>query len=502
MSDSRIDFLQIHPDDNVIVAVHDLPGGMTLTLPGGETLSLREVIPAGHKAAIRTLHPGDAIIKYGMPIGSATTEIAPGNWIHTHNLKTRLGDNLEYTYHPNPPVQLPAPQGKNTFRGFVRADGSVGIRNELWIIPTVGCVNRLAENLAAAFNRKKPLGNEGRARALTHPAGCSQLGEDHAATAKILAALARHPNAGGVLIVALGCENNTLESFKPLLGNYDPQRVRFLKAQDAGDEFAAGLTEIAELRKVMAADQRSDVPLSKLVVGLKCGGSDGFSGITANPLIGRFSDLLLASGGTSILTEVPEMFGAETLLFERAVDRDVFNRAVAMINDFKTYFRRYGQTIYENPSPGNKAGGISSLEEKSLGCTQKGGSGPVTDVLLYGDRVRHTGLNLLTGPGNDMVATTVLTAAGAQLVLFSTGRGTPFGGIVPTVKVATNSELARYKSNWIDFNAGALLEGVPMAELAREFFDYILAVASGERESCNEINGYQEIALFKDGVTL
>ncbi len=495
------ELLQIHPADNVAVALRDFLAGDKAQLADGSVLVFADDVGRGHKVALANLAPGEKVIKYAMPIGVAKGAIGRGSFVHTHNVKTALGETLEYAYRPKlppPPAKL---EGK-FFAGFRRADGRVGIRNELWIIPTVGCVNRLAENLAAAFNRQVPGGSELKARALPHVGGCSQLGEDHASTARILAALARHPNAGAVLIVALGCENNTLESFRPLLGKVDPERVRFLKAQDGGDEYETGLTIVTELLEVLKKDVRTQVPASELTVGLKCGASDGFSGITANPLIGRFSDLLVAAGGTTILTEVPEMFGAETLLFERAADRDVFDRAVKMINDFKDYFRRYNQVIYENPSPGNKAGGISTLEEKSLGCTQKGGTSKVCDVLLYGETVRKRGLNLLTGPGNDMVATTVLTAAGAQLVLFSTGRGTPFGGVVPTVKISTNSRLATEKPNWIDFNAGVLLEGVPMDELAMVFFDHILEIASGKTVARNEEYGYQEIALFKDGVTL
>ncbi len=495
------EILQIHPSDNVAVALRDFLAGESVELSDGSRLTFTDDVGCGHKVALVNLAPGEKIIKYAMPIGVAKCAIGRGRFVHTHNVKTALGETLEYTYIPKLPPAPAELEGKY-FDGFRRADGRVGVRNELWIIPTVGCVNRLAENLAAAFNRETPSGSELKARALPHVGGCSQLGEDHTSTARILAALARHPNAGAVLVVALGCENNTLESFRPLLAGTDPERVRFLKAQESGDEYGAGLAVIAELREILKKDVRTPVPASELTVGLKCGGSDGFSGITANPLIGRLSDLLVAAGGTTILTEVPEMFGAETLLFERASDRGVFDRAVKMINDFKDYFRRYNQVIYENPSPGNKAGGITTLEEKSLGCTQKGGTSKVCGVLGYGEIASKRGLNLLTGPGNDMVATTVLTAAGAQIVLFSTGRGTPFGGVVPTVKIATNSRLAAEKPNWIDFDAGALLEGVPMDELAETFFGQILDIASGRVLARNEEFGYQEIALFKDGVTL
>ncbi len=441
-----------------------------------------EVREDGHKYALRPIAAGENIIKYGMPIGRATVAIAAGEHVHTHNVKTNLSGQLEYTYTPDfQPVPVHCTRN---FMGFVRPDGQIGIRNDLWVVPTVGCINRLAERLAREVD----------GLALTHPYGCSQLGEDHETTAKLLAALVRNPNAGGVLVVGLGCENNTLESFQKRLGDVSKLNIRFLLAQQDGDEFEQGLALLAEL-KAARVDKRTPVPVSALRVGLKCGGSDGFSGLTANPLVGRFSDWLIGQGGTSVLTEVPEMFGAETLLMNRCVNREVFAKCVAMINDFKDYYERHNQVIYENPSPGNKAGGITTLEDKSLGCVQKGGSAPVVDVLGYGDRLQTPGLNLLTGPGNDLVASTVLAAAGCHLVLFTTGRGTPYGTVVPTAKIATNSTLAAKKPHWIDWDAMAHGE-------VTEFADWVLKVASGEVRTKNEINGDCEIAIFKDGVTL
>lgn len=495
-------YIKIGRADNVAVALTDLPSGERCELEG-LVITLPQAIGRGHKFALSPITSGSFVIKYGMPIGTATKNIKPGELVHTHNLKTNLAGELEYHYTPVAPVKLDSTEKERTFLGFLRADGSVGIRNDLWIVPTVGCVNKLAENLARDFQKQLPRSSVRRVLALTHPYGCSQLGGDHEMTAKILSALVKHPNAGGVLVVALGCENNTLESFKARLKDCDQSRVRFLKAQDDGCEHEQGLKLLQELALQAENFQRQICPVAKLKVGLKCGGSDGLSGITANPLIGRFSDSLVAAGGTTVLTEVPEMFGAETLLMARAADRGVFDRTVTMVNNFKEYFIRYGQVVYENPSPGNKAGGISTLEEKSLGCTQKGGLALVSDVLDYGEQVKKSGLNLLTGPGNDMVATTVLAAAGVQLVLFSTGRGTPFGGPVPTIKIATNHELAEKKPNWIDFDAGVLLKGgTNLDRLGQDLFDQVIKIASGEAEARNETYGYQEIAIFKDGVTL
>lgn len=443
-------------------------------------------VSGGHKAALRDIKSGENVIKYGFPIGHATRDIREGERVHTDNLKTNLKDKLTYEYAPK---VFPLPEvPEYTIDAYVREKGEIGIRNDIWIVNTVGCVNKIAEKLSALTG----------AFCFPHPYGCSQLGDDHGVTQKILKGLVEHPNAGGVLVLGLGCENNNIASFKEVLGEVDERRVKFLNAQDFEDEIAEGVRLIEELKAYAATFTRQSVSVSKLKVGLKCGGSDGFSGITANPLIGQFSDRLIAAGGSTVLTEVPEMFGAETILMDRCVDESVFEKTVHLINDFKDYFIRHNQEIYENPSPGNKAGGITTLEEKSLGCTQKGGRAAVVDVLTYGDRVTKNGLNLLNGPGNDMVAVTNLVAAGCHMVLFSTGRGTPLGSPVPTVKIATNDTLAKTKKNWIDYNAGPMLDG---EELAEDFMQYILRVANGE-ETCNERNGYREIAIFKDGVTL
>lgn len=488
----------IHPNDSVIIALSAIPAG-TVVEEGVVTL---EDIPAGHKIARHALAEGENVIKYGFPIGHAAEPIAAGAWIHSHNLKTNLSGALEYEYHPTHfPLPAIAPEEEASFMGYARSNGQVGIRNEIWIINTVGCVNKTAELLAREASALYGDRVDG-IFAFTHPFGCSQLGEDHENTRRILADLVKHPNAAGVLVLSLGCENNTPESFKELLGDVDPERVRFLTTQEVDDEIAAGLSILDELTMYAASQERQSFPASRLVIGLKCGGSDGFSGITANPLIGAVSDLLAAQGGTTVLSEVPEMFGAETILMDHARDEAVFQKTVSLINDFKDYFIQHGQVVYENPSPGNKAGGITTLEEKSLGCTQKGGRSDVQDVLHYGDRVTLPGLNLLEGPGNDIVACTALTAAGCHLILFSTGRGTPLGAPVPTVKIATNSALAAKKKNWIDYNAGVLLENPNMDAAGQEFFQYILDVASGDVKTCNEKYGYREISILKDGVTL
>ena len=446
-----------------------------------------EIRDDGHKYALRDIKEGENVIKYGMPIGHATAFIPAGEHVHTHNVATNLGDVLEYRYEPAIPSQASASDLQPpTFLGYRHPDGRVGIRNDLWIVPTVGCVNGICERLAKAVD----------GIALTHPYGCSQLGADHEMTAGLLAALCRHPNAGGVLVVALGCENNTLESFQKRIAALDPKgtlNIRYLRAQDAGDEYEKGLELLKEL-DAARPKERVEIPVSELVVGLKCGGSDGFSGLTANPLVGRFSDWLVLRGGSTVLTEVPEMFGAETLLMKRCRTRAVFEKCVKMINDFKDYYTSHHQVCYENPSPGNKAGGITTLEDKSLGCVQKGGSSAVEDVLDYGEHVKTHGLSLLTGPGNDLVASTVLAAAGCHLILFTTGRGTPFGCVVPTMKIATNDTLANNKPNWIDWNA---MSNPDTEAFARK----VLAVASGELAK-NEIHGDRGIAILKDGVTL
>ncbi len=440
------------------------------------------------------------IIKYGYAIGHARCAIIKGAWVNERNIKTNLEGLLEYSYSPKW-AELNIPNRNLSFMGYRRKSGEVGIRNEIWVIPTVGCVNGIVNRLADSLRRETGEANVDAIVAFPHNYGCSQLGNDHENTRKILRDMVMHPNAGAVLVVGLGCENNQLSAFKDLLGEYDAERVRFMECQKVDDEYEEGLDILRQLYDIASQDVRVEVPLCELKVGLKCGGSDGFSGITANPLLGVFSDFLVAQGGTSVLTEVPEMFGAETILMNRCETPELFDKTVHLINDFKAYFLANNQPVYENPSPGNKAGGISTLEEKSLGCTQKCGKSPVKDVLMYGERILSKGLNLLSAPGNDLVAATALASAGCQLVLFTTGRGTPFGSFVPTMKIATNSNLAEKKPGWIDFNAGPLVEDDPMEDVAERFIRFVIDVASGRRVN-NELNGFREIAIFKSGVTL
>lgn len=492
--------LRIHPADNVAVAVDDLKAGEAFILEDGTEVAPDADIPRGHKVALRDIADGEDVVKYGAPIGRARGPISRNAHVHVHNLATKLEGRLEYAWNPIEAAAGASGSFPATFDGYRRKDGSVGIRNEIWIIPTVGCVNRIGERLAAEAQRRFAGKCDG-VFVWTHPYGCSQLGEDHLHTQTILASLVRHPNAGGVLVLGLGCENNHIGAFREVLGPVDPERVKFLETQGVADELEVGLSLLTELADRCASFVREPVSSSALIIGLKCGGSDGLSGITANPLAGVFSDRLIAAGGTSILTEVPEMFGAETFLMARCADEGTFDRTVGLVNDFKDYYLRHGQVVYENPSPGNKDGGITTLEEKSLGCIQKGGTSPVRDVLFYGEHVRVRGLNLAQGPGNDIVSCTTLAAAGAHLVVFTTGRGTPLGGPVPTLKVSTNDALAASKPHWIDFNAGRLLKE-PAAAVADDFVALVAEVVSGRRQTRNEENGYREIAVFKDGVTL
>ena len=495
--------IKINDYDNVAVAIDDVTDGSTCQV-SDVSITAKATIKQGHKVALVNIKKGENVIKYGFPIGHATEDIKAGEWIHSHNLKTNLGDILHYEYQPGQAQNdacLAAPK-TTMFKGYRRENGKVGVRNEVWIISTVGCINRVAQLIAQSANVKYKLeDNFDGVYEFTHPYGCSQLGDDHANTQRILADLVNHPNAAAVLVLGLGCENNNIEEFKKVIGKYDSERVHFLVAQEVEDEVEQGVDIIGNLIKYASKYKREDCPVSELTVGLKCGGSDGLSGITANPLVGVFSDKIVACGGSTVLTEVPEMFGAETILMNRAISEDVFNHTVSLVNDFKKYYERYNQPIYENPSPGNKKGGITTLEEKSLGCTQKGGRSPVTDVIEYAGTVRKKGLTLLSAPGNDIVATTALVAAGCQLVLFTTGRGTPLGTAVPTVKIATNSDIFTKKRNWLDFNAGTLLTGESMDAVAEQFYQYILQVASGSMTQAEKM-GFREIAIFKDGVTL
>lgn len=493
-------YIRIHEQDNVAVALVDLAEGEAIEVMPG-SFRLLQPVARGHKFALQALAAGENVVKYGLPIGHVFCDVAAGEHLHSHNLRTNLNDVHEYRYQPE---RAPAatPFGDREVNIYRRSNGAIGVRNELWILPTVGCVNGIARQMLNRFLQQT--GNapdiDG-AWLFSHQFGCSQLGDDHLNTRTMLQNMVHHPNAGAVLVVGLGCENNQISAFRETLGDYDQSRVRFMVLQQHEDEVEVGLEHLHALYEEIRHDRREPGRLSELKFGLECGGSDGLSGITANPMLGRFSDYLVANGGTTVLTEVPEMFGAERLLMSHCRDEATFEKTVAMINDFKRYFIEHHQPIYENPSPGNKAGGITTLEEKSLGCTQKAGESQIVDVLRYGERLKHAGLNLLSAPGNDAVATSALAGAGCHMVLFSTGRGTPYGGFVPTVKIATNSELAAKKPRWIDFDAGKLLHGSAMPDLLEQFIGMIVEKVNGA-PTCNEKNDFRELALFKSGVTL
>ncbi|AFJ45589.1 UxaA family hydrolase [Shimwellia blattae] len=493
-------FIKIHPLDNVAVALEDLDQGTTLSVDGN-SITLLAPVARGHKFALRAIAKGENVIKYGLPIGHTLADVQPGEHLHSHNMRTNLSDLDEYSYQPD----FHAADNHESDRDieiYRRASGEVGVRNELWILPTVGCVNGIARQIQQRFLKKHHEAQDIDGVFLfSHQFGCSQLGDDHVNTRTMLQNMVRHPNAGAVLVIGLGCENNQIAAFRDTLGDYDPQRVHFMICQQQDDEIEAGVAELDQLYEAMRHDKRVPGKLSELKFGLECGGSDGLSGITANPMLGRFSDFMADHGGTTVLTEVPEMFGAERILMSHCHDEPTFEKTVAMVNDFKQYFIEHHQPIYENPSPGNKAGGITTLEEKSLGCTQKAGQSQVMDVLKYGERLKTPGLNLLSAPGNDAVATSALAGAGCHMVLFSTGRGTPYGGFVPTVKIATNSELAAKKPHWIDFDAGQLLHGKTMPQVLDQFIDTVAEIASG-KQTCNERNDFRELAIFKNGVTL
>ena len=506
-------FMRIHPADSVAVALVPLAAGDVLDVDGTRIVLLED-IPQGHKFALVALPAGARVVKYGSPIGILTDPVVPGAWVHVHNLKSGLGEILSYSYRNVSGFR----EGSDTewgkvleedsakvsggfcFQGYRRDDGKVGIRNEIWILPTVGCVSHVAKALERD-GQALVGGSLEAVCAFSHPYGCSQMGDDQEFTRRILADLVCHPNAGGVLVLGLGCENSSVEVLKEYIGPYDERRVKFLVCQEAEDELAEGRRLLEELAAYVSGFHREAVDCRELVVGLKCGGSDGLSGITANPTVGVFSDLLTAAGGTTILTEVPEMFGAETLLMDRCENEELFHKTVALINDFKQYFTSHHQTIYENPSPGNKLGGISTLEDKALGCTQKSGTSPVRGVLAYGERVTARGLYLLSAPGNDLVSSTALAAAGAHLILFTTGRGTPFAAPVPTVKLSSNSQLFQKKKLWMDFDCGVLTSGGSPEQLGRRLFDFVLSVASGAQVKAEKA-GYHDMAIFKQGVTL
>lgn len=492
-------FIKIDIKDNVVITLDAYSKGDKIVL-GDDTLTVLCDIPKGHKIATGIIEAGTPIIKYGEVIGIASEIIEKGNHVHIHNVKTNLSDIDAYTFDQEL-VSVDSPLAERKVSVYPRKNGDVGIRNELWIVPTVGCVNAIAKQIKKMFlSSIDDLAIDG-VHVFTHDYGCSQMGEDHINTRVALQNIVKHPNAGGVLVLGLGCENNQVDAFRETLGDYDTDFVKFLVAQEVEDELEAGFDILTALYNQMKVDKRVKMPIGHLKIGLECGGSDGFSGITANPLLGEFSDYLVKYNGTSVLTEVPEMFGAEHILMKRCINEPIFDKTVHLINDFKNYYKSHNQVIYDNPSPGNKKGGITTLEEKSLGCIQKAGRSPIMDVLHYGEVLTEKGVNLVSAPGNDLVATTALGISGCHLVIFTTGRGTPYGGFIPTVKVSTNSELASKKPHWIDFDAGQLTSERSMEDLLEEFIDYICDVCSGKLVN-NERNDISEIAIFKSGVTL
>lgn len=492
--------IRLHSNDNVVIALSPLSSGQTIDIEG-KHIELSEDVEKGHKIALEPIAEGNNVIKYGAPIGHAKSDILPGQWVHTAHIKTNLSDELEYSYQPELPSPLCAATESPEVNIYRRDNGDVAIRNELWVVPTVGCVNGMANHMVNQFIQGHPELEIDGVYVFPHQFGCSQLGDDLETTRVLLQNMAKHPNAGGVLVVGLGCENNQVSAFRNGVKSVPEERLKFLVSQHVEDEVQAGLELMEELYQVMRHDKRQPGRLSEVKFGLECGGSDGLSGITANPLLGEFSDYLIARGGTTVLTEVPEMFGAETILMSRCKDEETFNDLVEMVNGFKRYYKDHNQPIYENPSPGNKKGGITTLEDKSLGCTQKAGRSPVQAVLDYGDIMTKPGLHLLNAPGNDAIATSALAACGCHMVLFTTGRGTPYGGFVPTLKIATNSELAKKKPHWIDFDAGKLITDTSMPELLDEFIALLIAACNGEPVR-NERNHIREVAIWKKGVTL
>lgn len=488
------DFIKINPKDDVIVLLKDFKKGDVV-----DSIILLDNIKMGHKVAIHDMKKGHHLIKYGNVIGILTSDVKKGEWIHSHNLKTSL-EEKEPTYIYNKKEISKVEPSSLTWEGYLREDGSAGTRNDFYLLPTVGCCNIILEELKEKFISLHPE-IKGSLKVLDHPYGCSQLGDDLKNTAKILSSLVHNPNCGGCLIVSLGCENNRLDDFMKLVGKVDNSRVKYMVLQEHDDEIGYGLKLMEEIYSVMKNDKRTTLPLSKIRLGLKCGGSDGFSGLTANPLLGLVSDVIGSNGGQVALTEVPEMFGAETILMNRAKDEKTFNKVVDLINNFKAYYARNNQPCYENPSPGNKEGGITTLEEKSNGCILKGGDLEIDDVIDCGERLKEKNLTLVNGPGNDLVASTNLASSGCNIMFFTTGRGTPFASVIPTIKVGTQHHISEFKKDWIDFDAGKMLDD-DMYKVRDELLSLLVDIASGRKLAKAERNDRSLIAIFKTGVTL
>lgn len=496
--------IKLYPQDTVALATSELKKGQTVTVDG-ETITLLDDIPNAHKIALKDFETGEAVRKYDNIIGYASKPIKKGEWIHSHNEVTGLGKSKEYTYDFNPISIFPGESDK-TFMGYDRADGGAGIRNHLAIISTVFCANGPLRKLARMAEAKYPATeNFDGIIAFDQEFGCSQTGKDLVTTCKIIAGIAKNANFGGVLLVSNGCEMAIPSVLEQYMGDYDKKRIRTLTLQEVEDEFTAGMELIDEIMEEMKDDKRTPININRLHIAMNCGGSDGYSGITANTLLGTLCDTLVKEGAIMNMTEVPEMMGAEHILMNRAADKSIFDDIVKMMYDYDAYFARYGEKAADNPTQGNKAGGLTTLEEKSLGCIQKGGHCAVMEVLEYGERATKNGFVLVSGPGNDLAGVSGQIAAGAVLTIFTTGRGTPCGFAGPTFRLASNTALATRKSNWIDYDAGRLLTAKTPEEveaLNKELYDAIMATVNGQYRTRTEENGYYILGALKDGVTL
>ncbi len=495
--------LQLHPTDNVAVARVQVAAGEEIQL-GPVVVRVSEPIAAGHKVAIRPIAAGEAILKYGQRIGLAGTHIDVGSWVHVHNVNAaRLETEYEYC---NELIEPSKPAESRTFMGFRRADGKVGTRNYVALISTVNCSATTARYVAMELAKSdlRDFPNVDGVIPLVHKGGCafSFGGEDHQQLNRTLAGFARHPNIAARLILGLGCETaqaGHLQSDHGLMQLGGPSASRsngplpmVLNIQEVGGVRKTVDRAVGVLRDllVQANDvRREPIPVSELLVGLECGGSDGASGITANPALGYASDLMVAHGGTAILSEIPEVYGAEQLLTRRSISREVADALLDRIHWWEDYAQRHHASIDNNPSYGNKQGGLTTIFEKSLGAVAKGGTSPLRAVYKYAEPVTERGFVLMDTPGYDPASVTGMVAGGAQVIVFTTGRGSCFGcKPAPTIKVATNTPMFNRMREDMDINAGTILEGATVEDVGREIFEMIIATASG-RQTLSEAQG-------------
>ncbi len=501
--------IRLNGRDNVIVLTKAFAAG---TAPVGSGVPLSRLVPSGHKIAVTDIALGEPVLKFGQIIGYASQPIAKGEQVHTHNCAMgahdqnyRIGDDFQA-------IDYVAEASRRTFDGYRRSDGRAGTRNFIALCATVNCSATVVRHIADHFNRSGALDdypNVDGVIALAHGTGCGMAssGEGYEALQRVLWGHATHPNVGAAIFIGLGCEVMQIGRMKAMFGSSGEERFHGLTIQETGGTrktIAAGIEAIKKLLPAVNDIKRVPIPVSELVVGLQCGGSDGFSGITANPALGAATDILVKQGGTALLSETPEIYGAEQLLVRRAASQEVGEKLIARIRWWENYTAVNGGSMDNNPSPGNKAGGLTTILEKSLGAAAKGGTLALSGVLLYAEQVKERGFVFMDSPGYDPVSATGQIASGAQLVVFTTGRGSAFGSKpAPTIKLATNSAMYKMLDEDMDINCGDIIDGVSIEAKGEEIFEKMIEIASGRQSKSEALGlGDNEFVPWQIGATM